>query len=309
MAKKSSFQSTAEYAVARSILFAIGILPRRLAVSLGIFVGRMGYLALGRLRKVGMRNLEIAFPEMDEAERVRLLKSCFDNLGRMLGEVSQFPRATPKKLERLVVFDFDPDDLAVYEAERAKGRGVILAGPHLGNWEIGVFAYSAIREPLNYLARPIDNPKVEDLVAGIRAKFGNRAINKTSSAHLAMEILRSGGILGVLPDVNVQEKDGVFVPFFGIPACTTGGVALLAKRTNAMIVPMCTVWDAALGNYRVKHGKIIEPASTGDRHRDVIETTAEMTAAMEKFVRAYPDQWLWIHKRWNTRPPGEPPLY
>jgi KDO2-lipid IV(A) lauroyltransferase len=112
-----------------------------------------------------------------------------------------------------------------------------------------------------------------------------------------------------LPDVNVQEKDGVFVPFFGVPACTTGGVALLAKRTNSMIIPMCTVWDAKVAKYRVIHGKIIEPLSTGDRHQDLVATTAEMTAAMENFVRDYPEQWLWIHKRWNTRPAGEPPLY
>ena len=298
-----------EYVPARLVLGFFGILPRRLAIGLGLLVARFGYLALSRLRKVGMRNLEIAFPEIGESERVKLLKGAFDNLGRMLGEVSQFPKATPKKLEDLVLFDFDPAEQSRFDAERAAGRGVILAGPHLGNWEIGVFAYSAIREPLNYLARPIDNPMVEDLVAGIRARFGNRAINKSNSVRLAMELLRSGGILGVLPDVNVQEKDGVFVPFFGIPACTTGGVAILAKRTGAMIVPLCTIWDPAIGKYRVKHGKIIDAAETGDRHRDVIDTTAAMTAAMEEFVRAYPDQWLWIHKRWNTRPPGEPGLY
>lgn len=298
-----------EYIPARLILGFFGILPRRFAISLGLLVARMGYLSLGRLRKVGMRNLEIAFPGSTEAERKKNLKGAFGSLGRMLGEVSQFPRATPEKLAKLVQFDFDPAEQVVFDAEKAKGRGVILAGPHLGNWEMGVFAYSAIREPLNYLARPMDNPLIEDLVAGIRARFGNRSINKTNSVQAAMEILRNGGILGVLPDVNVQEKDGVFVPFFGIPACTTGGVALLAKRANAMIVPMCTIWDGENGQYRVKHGKIIEPASTGDRHRDMIETTAAMTAAMEEFVRAYPDQWLWIHKRWNTRPPGEPLLY
>ena len=309
MRRKSPFQTWLEYIPARLVLGFFGILPRRFAIGLGLLVARIGYLALSRLRKVGMRNLEIAFPESGESQRIKLLKGAFDNLGRMLGEVSQFPRATPKKLEDLVLFDFDPAEQSRFDAERAAGRGVILAGPHLGNWEIGVFAYSAIREPLNYLARPIDNPRVEDLVAGIRARFGNRAINKSNSVRLAMELLRSGGILGVLPDVNVQEKDGVFVPFFGIPACTTGGVAILAKRTGAMIVPLCTIWDPAVGKYRVKHGKIIDAASTGDRHRDVIETTAAMTAAMEEFVRAYPDQWLWIHKRWNTRPPGEPGLY
>jgi KDO2-lipid IV(A) lauroyltransferase len=309
MAKKSSFQICIEYFAARSILGSIGVLPRRVAVTLGILVARIAYVSLGRLRKVGIRNLEIAFPDLSENEHTKILKRAFDNLGRMLGEVSQFPRATPKSLQQVVQFDFDSVEKTRFDAERASGRGVILASPHLGNWEIGVFAYSAIREPLNYLARPMDNPLIEDLVAGIRARFGNRAINKTNSAHRAMELLRSGGVLGVLPDINVQEKDGVFVPFFGIPACTTGGVALLAKRTGSMIVPMCTVWDAELGKYRVKHGRIIDPASTGDRHRDVIETTAAMTAAMEEFVRAYPEQWLWIHKRWNTRPSGEPALY
>src|SRR5258708_22063143 len=155
MAKKSSFQIRIEYFAARSILGFIGVLPRRVAIAVGVLIARIGYLFLGRLRKVGMRNLKIAFPELPESEHTNVLKGAFDNLGRMLGEVSQFPCATPKKLEQIVQFDFDPDEQARFNAERAKGRGVILAGPHLGNWEIGVFAYSAIREPLNYLARPM----------------------------------------------------------------------------------------------------------------------------------------------------------
>jgi KDO2-lipid IV(A) lauroyltransferase len=116
-------------------------------------------------------------------------------------------------------------------------------------------------------------------------------------------------VLGVLPDVNVQGKDGVFVPFFGVPACTTAGVALLAKRTNALILTMCCIWDEKSGKYVVHHGSLIESPDTGDRHRDVLETTAAITADMEKFIRAFPDQWLWIHKRWKTRPEGEPDLY
>src|SRR5215470_18739583 len=115
MAKKSAFQSGIEYFAARLFLGFLGILPRKVAIGLGLLIARIGYLALGRLRKVALRNTEIAFPEMADVERTRLVKSCFDNLGRMLGEVSQFPRATPKKLEKLVEFDFDPDDLAAYE--------------------------------------------------------------------------------------------------------------------------------------------------------------------------------------------------
>lgn len=309
MAKKTKLQIWLEYALARLVLGFFGILPRSLSINLGILTAKIGYLVLGKLRRVGMRNLELAFPENTLQENERILKASFKNLGRMLGETSQFPRATKEKLARLVQFEFDPESYALYKKRKAEGRGTIIAGPHLGNWEMAVFAYSALREPLNYLARPIDNPLIEDLTVRIRTRFGNRPINKTNSVATAIELLRTGNILGVLPDVNVHPKEGVFVPFFGRLACTTSGVAMLALRTGAMIVPMCGVWDEAEKKYKVIHGSIIEPARTGDRHQDVLQTTAAFTAAMENFVRAYPEQWLWIHKRWKTRPPGEEELY
>lgn len=295
--------------MARSILGFFGLLPRSLSIKLGILTAKIGYSVLGHLRRAGMRNLELAFPENSREENERILKASFKNLGRVLGETSQFPRATPEKLARLVEFQFDPEAYALYEKLRAEGRGTIIAGPHLGNWEMAVFAYSALREPLHYLARPIDNALIEDMTVRLRTRFGNRPINKTDSVTKAIELLRTGQTLGVLPDVNVHPKEGVFVPFFGIPACTTSGVAMLAMRTNAMIVPMCGVWDEAEKKYKVIHGDVILPARTGNRQQDIIDTTAAMTLGMEKFVRAYPEQWLWIHKRWKTRPPGEEELY
>jgi len=195
------------------------------------------------------------------------------------------------------------------ESERAKGRGVLLLGPHLGNWEMGVFAYSALHHTLTYLARPLDNPLIEEFTVRLRTRFGNESIDKNNSVAKAMSILREGGILGVLPDVNVLPRDGVFVPFFGTLACTTIGVAMIAARTNAMIIPMCCVWDGSSERYKVMYGKIIEHANTGDRHQDIVDTTAAFTAEMEKFIRAFPDQWLWIHKRWKVRPEGEKELY
>jgi len=309
MAKKSKPQIWLEYGVARLVLGFFGILPRSLAIGLGIFLAKIGYLVLGRLRRVGMRNLELAFPENSREKNLSILKASFKNMGRVLGETSQFPRATPEKLAARVEFEFDPEAYARYKKMKAAGRGAIIASPHLGNWEMGVFAYSALEEPINYLARPIDNPLVEDMTVRLRTKFGNRPINKTNSVSAAIELLRTGNILGVLPDVNVHPKEGVFVLFFGIPACTTSGVAMLAMRTNAMIVPMCCVWDETAQKYKLIHGDIIEPSRTGDRQQDVIQTTAAYTAALEKFVRDYPEQWLWIHKRWKTRPPGEEELY
>ena len=315
MAKKSSSQIWLEYIPVRLIFGFFSILPRRLSVWCGILLAKIAYPFLGGLRRIGLRNLEIAFPEKTIAEREKILKAAFQNLGRILGDMSQFPRATPEKLAEIVEFEFDTEESKAseeskyYEAEKAKGRGTIIVSPHLGNWEITVFAYSALHEPLNYLARPLDNPRIEELTVNLRTRFGNRPINKTNSVMAAIEILRGGGILGVLPDVNAHPKEGVFVPFFNIPACTASGVAMLAHRTNAMIVPMCGVWDAQKNRYKVIYGNIIEPAKTGDRHQDIIETTALYTAEIEKFIRTYPDQWLWIHKRWKTRPPGEESLY
>ena len=143
----------------------------------------------------------------------------------------------------------------------------------------------------------------------IRTRFGNRPINKTNSARLAIKILREGGILGMLADVNTHPKEGVFVPFFGVPACTTAGAALIALRADALIFPVFCIWDKEIGRYRFIHGRLIEPVRTGDRDRDVLETTAAYTAELERIYRQYPDQWMWIHKRWKTRPKGEKSLY
>jgi KDO2-lipid IV(A) lauroyltransferase len=313
--KKSTAQIWLEYIPVRILFGIIGALPRKLSVRVGKSIGRLGYRLAGGLRRVALRNLEIAFPEKSSAERESIAIASFESLGRVLGELAHFPTATPEELSRLIEFRWESEtspkspERQAFEVEHENGRGMLLIGPHLGNWEMGVFAYSAFRETLTYLARPLDNPKIEDFTVRLRSRFGNRAINKSNSVTEAMKILRSGGILGVLPDVNVLHRDGVFVPFFGVPACTTSGVAMMAMRTGAMIVPMCCVWDEEQQKYIVHYGKLIEPMSTGDRHRDVLETTAAFTAEMEKFVRAYPEQWLWIHKRWKTRPEGEKELY
>jgi KDO2-lipid IV(A) lauroyltransferase len=306
--KKNSAQIWLEYAVARTIVGFLGILPHRVALFVSTRIARLGYYLLGNLRKVGYRNLEIAMPELQQPEREKLVKGSFESLGRVLGEVSQFHKATPARLEHLIEFHID-HLLELYAKVRHQGRGAIVVTGHIGNWELFVFAFAAIYEPMSYLARPIDNPLIEEMTVRIRSRFGNRPINKTNSVMVASKILREGGILGILADVNAHPKEGVFVPLFGVPACTSTGAALLAIRTNSVIVPMCAVWDREKNEYVAIHGEIIEPAMTGDRKSDVAETTARFTAEIEKFVRAYPDQWLWIHKRWKTRPPGEKSLY
>lgn len=298
-----------EYAVVSIPFGFLAMLPRNTAVRLGTFLGGLGYRFLSRFRRTGMRNLELAFPEKTVAEREELLRGTFKSLGRMLGDMSQFPKATAESLEQLIEFQIDPETLNEYEKLKAQGRGVIIVSPHLGNWELLVYAWSALRGPISYLARPLDNPLIEDLTVNLRTKFGNRPINKTNAVSLAIRILREGGILGILADVNAHPKEGVFVPFFGVPACTSIGPAMLAMRTNAVIIPMCGVWDREKGHYIATHGKMIECVRTGDREADITETTAKFTTEVEKLIRSWPDQWLWIHKRWKSRPPGEKSLY
>lgn len=309
MAKKSSTIVNIEYAATRIGLGLMGLLPRSLAVRLGIFILKSTSYVLKRIRRTGMRNLEIAYPEKSVDERELILDGTFENLGRVLGELSQFHKYTAADLAKIVDFELDDESKALYAKCKAEGRGAILTTGHMGNWEMLVFAFAALYEPISYLARPLDNPKIEEMLTRFRTRFGNTPINKTNSAMLAIDILRKGGGLGILSDVNAHPKEGVFVPFFGIPACTPTGAAMIAIRSDSFIFPVVCVWDEPTKRYKLIHGKLLEPANTGDRKRDIVETTAAFTAEIEQLIRQYPEQWMWIHKRWKTRPPGEPEIY
>lgn len=307
MAKHGKMQVALEYALARTILGGLGLLPRSLAIALGLAVGRLGYLVAGKLRRTGERNLEIAFPEMPEQERKELLRGSFLSLGRLLGEFSQLPKATPEKLRKLI--DYDEVSLRnLREAEKTK-RGIIFLTGHLGCWELHSFGWSALEYPLSFLVRPLDNPRIEEMIEEIRTKFGNRAIDKQNAARQSLRVLREGGTLGILSDLNTQTREGVFVPFFGKLACTTAGIATLALKTNAIVVPTCAVWNASKKRYYFHGEPHVDLVRTGDHATDVEINTANFAAAVETMVRRYPDQWLWIHKRWKTRPEGEAEVY
>jgi KDO2-lipid IV(A) lauroyltransferase len=307
MGKKGKAQEFLEYAAARALLSGLGVLPRPAAVGVGRALGRAAYTLAGGLRRTGLRNLELAFPEMDVRERERILRGSFQSLGRQLGEVSQFPRATPERLSQIA--EYDSEDVKLLDVARERGRGVIFLTSHLGAWEMLCFAHSALYEPLSFLVRPLDNPRIDRLVESLRTRFGNRPIDKGAAARSALKLLKQGGTLGVLADLNTQEREGVFVPFFGHLACTTAGVATLALRTDATVIPVCAPWDERHRKFVFRGGPVIELVRTGDDRCDVEVNTANFTAAIERHVRQFPDQWLWIHKRWKTRPKGSPDLY
>src|SRR6201986_4737379 len=307
MAKKGKAQIFFEYAAVRALLSGLGAMPRPVAVSFGRALGLAPYKLAGGLRRTGMRNLELAFPEMDEGERKRILRGTFRSLGRQLGEVSQFPRISRERLRE--VAEYDSEDVKLLDVARERGRGVIFLTSHIGAWELLCFAHSVFYEPISFLVRPIDNPRIDALVERIRTRFGNQPIDKKAAARTALRLLKQGGTLGVLADLNTQEREGVFVPFFNHLACTTAGVATLALRTDATVIPVCAPWDERRKKFVFRGGPVIELVRTGDDRRDVEINTANFTAAIERHVRAFPDQWLWIHKRWKTRPAGEADIY
>jgi KDO2-lipid IV(A) lauroyltransferase len=272
-------------------------------------IARLAFWILGDKLRSGIRNLEIAYPVMDPEERKRILGSSIESIGRTVSEFAKFDPTTAEASSETIRFDFDSEEFQAYKKAKAEGRGVLMPTAHIGNWEVLLSGFALQHEPIYFMARELDNPMIEKMFADRRIKFGSRQFYKSDSAKSVLKALKAGESVGVLPDTNTDLREGVFVPFFGVQACTTAGVARLAIHANALIFPMFAVWDEGEKRYVVYNGQPIEPANSGDREQDVIETTAAFTAEIEKIVRRFPEQWLWIHRRWKTQPPGCPDLY
>ena len=283
----------------------IGLLPRPLARAKGIVLGLIVYLLFGRLRRVGMRNLALAFPDMNHRDRRRILRGTYVSLGRQLAEVCLFPRYTRENVSEIVVYE----GFENFERAYARQKGVLFLTAHLGAWELSAFAHSLQGHPLAIVMRSLDNPRVDRLIQSYRTLHGNRTVDKDDFVRGLLAAMRDGETVGILMDTNMTPPQGVFVDFFGIPACTASGLARIALRTDAAVVPAFTVWDSKLRKYTLRFDPAIELVRTGDDQADIIANTAKFTRIIEEYVRRYPDQWLWVHRRWKTRPEGQPSLY
>lgn len=294
-----------EYALVWALVRSIGKVPRALARTFGIVLARMVYLLHGRLRRVGMRNLQIAFPERSRRERRRILRGVFTSLGRQLAEFCLFPRYTAENVGQIAIYD----GFEHFDAARTRGNGVLFLTAHLGGWEIGSFAHSLYGNPLRIVVRPLDNARLNAFVDRYRTLHGNSTFEKQDFARGLLGAMKAGETVGILMDQNMTPPAGVFVDFFGHPACTASGLARVALRTGAAVVPGFTIWDPELRKYRIHFEPAIALVRTGDDEADVVANTALFTQVIERFARQYPDQWLWVHRRWKTRPEGAPPLY
>jgi KDO2-lipid IV(A) lauroyltransferase len=294
-----------EYLPVRLLAALIGVLPRPLARGVGFSLGFLTYLVYPRLRRVGMRNLELAFPQKNAREKKAILRGVYLNLGRLMAEFCLFPRYTRENVSQVAEYE----GFQNFAEAQSRGKGVVFLTAHLGGWEVSSFAHSLYGHPMDIVIRPLDNPYVNRLVDGYRTLHGNRTFPKQDFARGLLTALRQGETVGILMDTNMTPPQGAFVDFFGVPACTATGLARVALRTDAAVLPAFGVWDRQLGKYKICFEPALELVRTGNDEADALANTAIFTRVIERYAARYPDQWLWVHRRWKTRPPGEPPLY
>lgn len=294
-----------EFAAVWMILKLLGILPRGVARAFAAMVARALLLFLPRLRRIALENLRLAFPEWTDARRWEAIRGMTHGLGWMAAEFARFPKLTRENIAELVVVD----GFENFDAARRVGKGVIFLTGHMSAWELAPFAQALYGYPLSFLARAIDNERVNVLIDSYRCLSGNRPIEKNNAARAALRVLRDGGTVGVLADQNTSVDEGVFVNFFGVAAATTSGLVRMARHTGAAVVPGFLTWDAGARKYRLGFEPAVEMRHSDDEVEDIRENAQRCNQAIEAHIRAHPDEWVWIHKRWKHRPPGEPPLY
>ncbi len=294
-----------EFVVVWLIVRLLGALPRSVSRTVGAAIGAAAFLLFRRLRDVGRLNLTRSFPELRAADRNLILRGVYRNLGLQLAEFCQMPTYSAEEASRFIRYE----GLDNYLRAKERGQGVLVLTGHLGAWELSSFYHSLMGFPMGMVIRRLDNPLVDAMVNRIRCLHGNKVLHKDDFARGLLSEMRAGGTVGILMDTNMTPPQGVFVPFFGTEACTASGLARVARKTGAAVLPGFLLWEPDEQKYVLHFGEMLELAATEDHEDDARVNTARYTAVIESYVRQYPDQWLWMHRRWKTRPPGESGFY
>ena len=286
------------YWILYHLLSLISYIPRPLGIRLGEFLGRTSCRILKKKREAAFNNLTIALgDQLGTKERQALVKKSFQFLGRHLFEVCYLIRLNKEKL----VSYLDFQGVNHFEQARIQNKGVILLTGHFGCWELMAVGIGFFISPVYLVAQSMKFNPVEKLVRTLRGISGNQSIPKEKSMRRLIKILREGNNIGILLDQNVDWYEGVFVPFFKKRACTNKGLALLAGKTQAPVVPVFIVHQGG-GRYRIEFQPALPWLSFGDRTKEIEENTTLYNQVVEKMVRQYPDHYFWVHQRWKTRP-------
>ncbi len=305
MTFRSSIEKSAGRLACKAVLALLRKLPYAPALTLSERLGAAAGALLRKWPAVAERNLAIAFPQMDRQAKTRIRRAMFRHLGRILLTIARAPAIEREDLPRWIVFK----DLHHFTDAQKRGKGVLFLTAHLGNWELSAFAHGLAVGPIHVMVRPLDDPALDRIVANSRTASGNKIVPKANAARTVLQTLRNNEAVGILIDQNAAASEAVFVDFFGLPAAANKGFAQLAMRSGAAVVPGFAWWNSRESRYVLQYHPPVEMASTGDDEADVVENTRRCQAVVEQAVRRHPQQWLWIHRRWKTRPPGEEPLY
>jgi KDO2-lipid IV(A) lauroyltransferase len=294
-----------EFMLVWTVVKLLGWPPRRVARGIGALVGRIALLLTPRLRRAGDLNLRLAFPQKTATERRQILRKLYRNLGWLLAEFCQMPGYTAQEAQSFIRYE----GLEHYLAARDQGKGVLILTGHLGAWELSSFYHSLMGYPMSIVIRRLDNPLVDNLVNHIRCLHGNQVLHKDDFARGLLGSMRRGETVGILMDTNMTPPQGAFVDFFGYPACTGSGMARVAMKTGAKVLPGFLLWEEATQQYVLRFGAPLNLPTSENAEADVLAHTALFTKVIEDYIRQYPDQWLWVHRRWKTRPQGEAAIY
>ncbi len=260
------------------------------------------------LRRIGLRNLAIAFPEKSEAERAVILAASYRNLGRMVAECAHLPELTARNLGETLRFD----EGSIWDTEivpRLQSGGVMILTGHFGNWEMFAYAYGLLGYPVSLVHQTIKNPLVDGYIERLRSGGGTRLFRKQEAARAVLRALKERSIVVLPLDQNQSRRAGIFVDFFGLPANTSDGLARIALRNDTPIYPAFLVRDGTSARHHVVFLPRVEFPVMADADSAARELTQRCTAVLESMIRDHPDHWLWTHKRWRTRPLGEPEVY
>jgi KDO2-lipid IV(A) lauroyltransferase len=280
------------------LLSVVNLIPLKLRIWLLEGLGRLLYVLDGRHRRIVKRNLAIAFRDRTHKERTEIARSVFQNIGRVMAEFSFIPRLNERNLDRYVSVEGAEN----FHRAQEKKKGVLFLTAHFGNWEWMAAAFPLVfHSPCYVIVRPLDVQFFDGVVERLRTLTGNQTIPKQKSMGRILRLLKEGQVIGVLLDQNVAWQEGVFVNFFGELACTNVGMALLALRTGAPVLPAFNIRQKD-GRYRVVLEPEIQLIRTGDKDLDVEKNTELFTRVIERYIREYPDHWFWLHQRWKTRP-------
>ena len=299
MRRRSIVRNLAEYCLAAAALKLLEYAPLGMAHALARCYTRLLDRAIPRLRTVARRNLALALPELTPTRHAEIVDGVFRSIARLVVTFAKFPNIRKENLDRWIRLEGGEH----FEAALRAGRGVLFATAHLGNWELSAFAHALLAGPMNVVVRPLDNPYIDALVERRRALSGNLPIGKKDFARAILKALAANQAVGILIDQNASPLDGVFVDFFGVQACAGTGFARFAAHSGAAVIPGFALWSEEEARYVLRFDKPL--AMTGDLARD----TQSLQSKLEEMIRQYPDQWLWIHRRWKTRPEGEPSIY